>query len=80
MLSGAVNISHGLPAIGVLNLSADRKRGVRPAVEIAGDEVVLCAVENAPRIGDIQPISALMADVLARYGLKKGDSRGSYVG
>ena len=79
MLSGALNISHGLPAIGILNLASNRNLNVRPSVEVAGDEVLLSAIENPPRIGDVRPISTLMADVLARYGLKEGDSRGRFV-
>ena len=34
-----------------------------------GDEVVLEAVRNPPRTGELRPIAALLPEVLARYGV-----------
>jgi hypothetical protein len=69
MLSGAANVSRGLPAIGVLSLAGNQRLKAKSPVEIAGDEVVLTAVENPPRTNETRPIAALIPDVLARYGL-----------
>jgi len=74
MLSGAANVSSGLPAIGVLHLAGDRKLTAKSTVEIAGDEVVLTSVENPPRTCETRPIAALIPDVLARYGLNTANA------
>jgi hypothetical protein len=69
VISGAVSISRGLPAIHVLNLAGNRKLDVQSPSKIASDEVVLSAVKNPPRIGEPRPIAAFLPEVLARYGL-----------
>src|SRR5262249_53188833 len=69
MLSGAANLSRGLPAIGVLSLAGNQRLKTKSPVEIAGDDVLLAAVENPPRICETRSIGALIPDVLARYGL-----------
>ena len=69
MISGAANISRGWPAIHVIKLDSQQKVSVKSPVERTADDVVLSAVQNPPRIGQTLPISALLPDVLARYGL-----------
>jgi len=69
MISGAANISRGWPAIHVFDLANDQKRSAKSPSQLAGDEVILAAVEHPPRIGETRPIAALLPYVLARYGL-----------
>jgi hypothetical protein len=69
MISGAADISRGWPAVHVLKVANDQKLNAKSPSEIAGDDVVLSAVEHPPRIGETRPIAALLPDVLARYGL-----------
>jgi hypothetical protein len=59
----------GFPAIAVLRLTANKP--VAPAADRSAqaDDVILAAVEHPPRIGQTRPISALLPEVLARYGL-----------
>jgi hypothetical protein len=74
MLSGAANISRGWPAIQVLNLAGNQNVKFKSPPEMAGDEVVLSALQHPPRVGETRSIAALLPDVLARYGLPVADA------
>ena len=62
----------GFPAIHVLRLTADRPVPTRPNARQAAEEVIQLAVQHPPRIGEARSISQLMAEVLARHGLREG--------
>ena len=70
MIHGA-SFSRGWPATGVWELAGNRRIEAKSPLETAGDEVVLAAVANPPRICETRPIAALIPDVLARYGLNR---------
>jgi len=59
----------GLPATSVIQVRGDRPLASRSCIEAKADEVLLAAVSNRPRAGQTKPISALLPEVLARYGL-----------
>jgi len=61
----------GLPATAIFHVRPDRPLSPRIS---NGDEVILAAVTHPPRTCETKPISALLADVLARYGLANADS------
>ena len=50
-------------------LTSQNREAVNQASFANAREVVLAAVENPPRTCEMQPIAALIPDVLARYGL-----------
>jgi hypothetical protein len=67
-------INRGWPATAVLKLASDRPVRAREPQCTAGDELLLASVRHSPRIGQAQPIAALMPQVLARYGLAEASS------
>ena len=71
MIGSTTGFSRGWPATSVLRLTAERPVERRPEMERRGAEVVLVAVQNPPRIGEVRPISSLVSQVLERYGLSQ---------
>jgi len=67
-------INRGWPATAVLKLARDRPLRAREPENLASDELLLASVTHPPRIGQAQPIAALMPQVLARYGLAEASS------
>jgi hypothetical protein len=67
--TSSVGGSRGLPATAVLRLTGNQPVGPRRIGNAAGDEALLAAVTHPPRVGEAQPIAALMPHVLAQYGL-----------
>jgi hypothetical protein len=66
-ISGA-GFSRGFGANAVIQLGQNKPVCARGA-RLGGDEVILEAVRNAPRVGETRPIAALLPQVLAQYGL-----------
>jgi len=73
MLNGA-SISRGWPATGVWELAANRSLHRKPLAEIAGDKVILAAVENPPRTCETRAIGTFLPEVLARYGFDRPEA------
>jgi hypothetical protein len=62
-------VIQGWPAISVLRLSPARPVEPRASKVAAGHEALRLAVAYPPRSGQVQPLGALLPDVLARYEL-----------
>ncbi len=62
-----VQAAGAFPATTVLRITSERP--MKTTVHGEADDVILAAVTHPPRIGETQPIAALLTRVLARYGL-----------
>jgi hypothetical protein len=65
----AARYTAGWPATAVLRLTGGRPVAARPAGSASGEEVLLEAVRNPPRVGEVRSIGELVPEVLARYGV-----------
>ena len=61
-------ISSRLPATTVLRVGPGRT--VNPIASTKGGDTVLAAVQHPPRRLEVSPLSALLPEVLARYGIE----------
>lgn len=64
----SASISRGWPATSVLRLTPQQPLAVNRG-QAGGSETVLAGVTHPPRGGAPKPLSAIVPDVLARYGL-----------
>jgi hypothetical protein len=62
-------LAQGWPAISVLRLSPGRPVQPRAGQAAGGEEALRMAVAYPPRSGQVQPLGALLPDVLSRYQL-----------
>ena len=67
----ATSAYRGLPATTVICLSPQRQVNADYSREMGGGETVLAAAAHPPRGGEPRPLSALVPEVLARYGLSQ---------
>jgi hypothetical protein len=66
-MNGVSGLKSGFPATTVIRISAGRCFQSPPSA--ASAETLLAAVRYPPRTAEVTPLSALLPQVLAKYGL-----------